>query len=103
MADAAAQLREFAKKLTFREPTIPVYTNVTGALLDLSDMPAHLERHMTSPVRWTKLALTMIADGHTSALEIGPGKTLTGFARRISKELSCSAVETMENVISVTE
>lgn len=103
MAEAAAQLRDFAEGLTFHQPSIPVYTNVTGAQLDASDMPAHLERHMISPVRWKELALAMMADGHTAALEIGPGKTLTGFARRISKELSCSAVETMENVISVTE
>lgn len=103
MAEAAAELRAFAAGLTFHQPTIPLYTNVTGGLLDTTDMPAHLEKHMISPVRWKELAGAMIADGHTRALEIGPGKTLTGFARRISKELSCFAVETMETVISVTE
>lgn len=103
MAPAAAKLRSFAENLTFHTPSVPVYTNVTGTLLNSSDMPAHLEQHMVSPVRWKELTTAMIADGHTCALEMGPGKTLTGFSRRISKELSCTAVETMENVISVTE
>ena len=80
-----------------------MYTNVTGALLDTTDYPAHLEQHMISPVRWKHLIHNMIAAGYTSALEIGVGKTLTGFSRRISKEMTCKTVETMESVISVTE
>lgn len=103
MAPAAAKLREFAQTLTFRTPTLPMYTNVTGALLDTTDYPAHLEQHMISPVRWKHLIHNMIAAGYTSALEIGVGKTLTGFSRRISKEMTCKTVETMESVISVTE
>ena len=103
MAPAAAKLREFAQTLTFRTPTLPMYTNVTGALLDTTDYPAHLEQHMISPVRWKHLIHNMIAAGYTSALEIGVGKTLPGFSRRISKEMTCKTVETMESVISVTE
>ena len=103
MAEAAAQLREFAASLSFHAPSVPLYTNVTGALLTSDDLPAHLEQHMISPVRWKEQVMAMLADGHKTALEIGPGKTLTGFARRISKELSCSAVETIQNVISATE
>lgn len=103
MAEAAAELRSFAASLTVNPPTIPIYTNVTAQRLDFSDLPAHLEQHMISPVRWKRLVQTMMADGYQHALEIGPGKTLTGFARRISKELTCTPVETIETVISVTE
>ncbi len=101
MADAADALREFAQGMTFHAPRIPLYTNVTGEILDASDMPEHLARHMTSPVRWKELVRTMLADGHSTALEIGPGRTLTGFAKRISKQLHCSPVETMEQVLAV--
>lgn len=95
MADAAAQLREFAEGLTFKAPELPLYTNVTGELIGDVDFPAHLERHMVSPVRWKHLAERMVADGYSNALEIGVGKTLTGFAKRISRQLSCTAVENM--------
>lgn len=103
MAPAAAQLKEFAKSLTFSAPTMPLYTNVTGELLAVTDYPSYLEQHMVSPVRWKHLVRRMIADGYTEAVEIGVGKTLTNFSRRISKELTCKTVETMENVISAAE
>ncbi len=44
---------------------------------------------MISPVRWTQLVQNGMAAGLTTACEIGPGKTLTGFAGKISKELTC--------------
>ncbi len=103
LAPAAAQLREFAQSLTFHAPEVPLYTNITGERLDVDSYPEYLERHMVSPVRWKHLAQNLMADGHKNALEIGVGKTLTGFARRISRELTCRAVETMEDVIAVTE
>lgn len=93
MAQAAAQLRTFAQSLTFHQPIVPLYTNVNAQILSVDDIPAHLERHMVSPVRWKELVLNMMHDGYTTALEVGPGKTLTGFARRISKDLSCQSVE----------
>lgn len=98
MAEAAAQLRTFAQTLTVHTPSMPVYSNTTAQLLSVTDLPAHLEQHMISPVRWKSLVQNMLADGHSSALEIGPGKTLTGFARRISKQLSCTPAESMESV-----
>ena len=100
MAEAAAQLREFAGSLTVHAPCMPVYTNTTAQQLSITDLPAHLEQHMISPVRWKALVNNMMADGHTAALEIGPGKTLTGFARRISKQLSCTPVESMDSVLA---
>ncbi len=103
MAPAAAQLRTFAETLTFHEPEMPLYTNTTGELLHTPQYPEYLERHMISPVRWKHLVQNMMADGHTDALEIGVGKTLVGFARRISRDLTCRAVETMDDVIAVTQ
>ncbi|MDO4286872.1 MAG: ACP S-malonyltransferase [Eubacteriales bacterium] len=98
MAEAAAELRSFAESLPTHTPSMPVYTNTTGQLLSDSDLPAHLAQHMVSPVRWKTLVQNMLSDGHMAALELGPGKTLTGFARRISKQLSCQAVETMDQI-----
>lgn len=100
MAAAAKSLREYAAGFTFSAPTVPVYTNLTGEKLELCGLPAHLEQHMVSPVRWTRLMRNAMADGFTTGCEIGPGKTLTGFARKIAKELRVLPVETVENVES---
>ena len=103
LKDAAAELRAFLSDFTFSAPTMPVYSNLDGQLLDVSDMPAHLEQHMMSPVRWKALMATGIASGLKTGCEIGPGKTLTGFAKKIDKELSILPVETMENVESAAK
>lgn len=103
MAQTAAQLRSFAESLTVHEPSMPVYSNTDAQILSIENLPAHLEQHMISPVRWKELLQNMMADGHTAALEIGPGKTLTGFARRVSKQLTCTPVESYESVLAVTQ
>ncbi|MGM9613299.1 MAG: ACP S-malonyltransferase [Butyricicoccus sp.] len=103
LADAAAELRTFLADFTFSTPTMPVYSNLDGQLLDVSDMPAHLEQHMISPVRWKALMANGMAAGLKTGCEIGPGKTLTGFAKKIDKELSVLPVETMENVESAAK
>ncbi|WP_164706552.1 ACP S-malonyltransferase [Intestinibacillus sp. Marseille-P6563] len=103
LKDAAAELREFLKDFTFNQSSVPVYSNLDGQLLDTSDMPAHLEQHMMSPVRWKTLMANGMAAGLTTGCEIGPGKTLTGFAKKIDKALTVLPVETMENVESAAK
>lgn len=101
MADAAKELRAFAQDLTVHAPTMPVYTNVTGQKLEVTDLPAHLEKHMCSPVRWKTLVSNGMKDGLMTGVEIGPGKTLAGFARKISKELTVRTAETPEDVAAI--
>lgn len=103
LKEAAAELREFLSDIKFNEPTMPVYTNVTGDILKTDDMPAHLEQHMISPVRWKTLMSNGIKAGLKTGCEIGTGKTLIGFAKKIDKELSILPVETMENVESAAK
>ena len=103
LKDAAAELREFLKGFTFNQPSVPVYSNLDGQLLDTGDMPAHLAQHMMSPVRWKTLMANGMAAGLLTGCEIGPGKTLTGFAKKIDKALTVLPVETMENVESAAK
>ena len=100
MAKAAAELRAYAQDFSFSSPKMDIYSNVDGEILSCTDFPAHLERHMISPVRWTQLVRNGIAAGLSSALEVGPGKTLTGFAGKIDKTLSCRAVSETADVLA---
>ena len=86
-----------------RAPKMDIYSNLDGEVLDCSDLPAHLEQHMISPVRWTKLVQNGMAAGLTTACEIGPGKTLTGFAGKIDKALTCKPVSDMAGVQAAAE
>ena len=101
--DAAEELGEFLSGIKFNEPTMPIYTNVTGDILKTDDMISHLKTHMVSPVRWKTLMANGTKAGLKTGCEIGTGKTLTGFAKKIDKELSILPVETMENVESVAK
>ena len=103
MAEAAAELRAFVSDFTFAAPQMDIYSNLDGAVLSCSDLPAHLEQHMISPVRWTRLVQNGMSAGLTSACEVGPGKTLTGFAGKISKELTCKPVADMAGVQAAAE
>lgn len=98
MQNAADQLRDYAADFNFHAPTMAIYSNVTADVLETSDYPEHLKTHMVSPVRWKMLVARGIERGLTSALEIGPGKTLTGFAGKIDKSFSCAAVSDMTGV-----
>ena len=103
MAEAASELRAFVSDFTFHAPTMDIYSNLDGKVYDCSNLPEHLEQHMISPVRWTRLVQNGMAAGLTSACEIGPGKTLTGFAGKISKELTCKTVQDMAGVQAAAE
>ena len=103
MAKAAAELRAYVADFIFSAPKMDIYSNLDGKVYDCSDLPAHLEQHMISPVRWTQLVKNGMAAGLTSACEIGPGKTLTGFAGKISKELTCKTVQDMAGVQAAAE
>ncbi|WP_283672951.1 ACP S-malonyltransferase [Butyricicoccus sp. Marseille-Q5471] len=103
MAKAAAELRAFLSDFTFAQPSMALYSNLDGKVLETADMPAHLEQHMISPVRWKALVVNGMSNGLTSACEVGPGKTLTGFAGKISKDLVCKPVFDMAGVLAAAE
>jgi len=53
-----------------------------------------LVEQLVSPVRWTETIQKMSAEGITSAVEMGPGKVLSGLVRRVDKELAVASVFT---------
>ena len=57
-----------------------------------------LERQVTSAVLWEDTIRRMIADGVDTFVEIGAGKTLCGFMRRIDKEKTAVNVEDMASL-----
>jgi [acyl-carrier-protein] S-malonyltransferase len=73
---------------------LPVYANVLGDLYPGQDqVKTLLAEQVASPVRWVSIMNALLADHVDTFIEIGPGKTLTGFVKRFDKSKNSFAVE----------
>jgi len=85
--EPAKELAEAIEKAPWREPHIPVVTNVSAEpRLSVAELRADLSRQMISPVRWVESVRRMVAEGVTEFVEVGPGKVLGGLIKRIAPE-----------------
>ena len=99
MKPAADEFYEAIKDITFRKPEIPLYSNISGALLDdFSDMPSRLAEHIISPVRFSAELNAMQAAGIMTFYELGPGKVLTGLVKKTLKDAAAMKIENMETL-----
>ncbi len=102
LKEAGAKLREYMADVTFNELKIPYITNVTATYVnDKDEIAPLLEKQVCSSVRWQQSVETMIADGVDIFIEIGPGKTLAGFIKKIDRDVkvvNVSCVEDLENL-----
>ena len=60
-------------------------------------------KQFSSAVRWEQTIRKMLADGVDTFIEIGPGKTLTGFMRKIDKNAKAFNIEKLEDIDKVKE
>jgi [acyl-carrier-protein] S-malonyltransferase len=104
MQPAAEGLRRVLTGLGFAEPAIPVVTSVDARLVkSASELPALLERQVTSPVRWEETARVLGGLGAGVAIEVGPSRTLTGLMKRIVPELPCIPAGDADGVRAAAE
>lgn len=88
MRPAAERLAEALGALTFMTPRVPVVHNLDATLAAGPEaIRERLIRHLECPVRWSQCVSVMADHGVTTLVECGPGKALTGMARRIDKRL----------------
>ena len=96
---AGKKLREELDKAELNAIQIPYLTNVTADYVkDIAEVKDLLERQVSSSVRWQQSVERMIADGVDTFIEIGPGKTLSGFLKKINKEMTAINIEKLEDL-----
>lgn len=100
---AAEKLSVELDKIEFNSMKIPVITNVTGDYINENENIKNiLKLQIMSSVRWEDTIRTMIRDGVDTFIEIGPGKTLNGFVKKIDRSLKILNVEdisSLENAV----
>ena len=85
-----------------KEFSMPYITNVTADYVtDISEIKELLGRQVHSSVRWQQSVERMIADGVDTFIEIGPGRTLTGFLKKINKNVTGLHIEKVEELEDV--
>lgn len=86
------------------EPSIPVVCNYAAREVNgADDIKSMLEQQVTGSVRWTASMQKLIADGHTTFVELGPGKVLAGLMGRIDKSIQVISIEDMESLEAAIE
>ena len=88
MEPAREELAAAIKETHFNEPTCPVYQNVPAtAVTTATEIKENLIKQLTAPVKWTQSIQSMITDGGTQFIEVGPGKVLQGLMRKIDRSV----------------
>lgn len=102
MAEAGTELGGILEKLELKPLHIPYVTNVTGEYVeDIKETKTLLTKQVASSVFWQQSIENMIKQGVDVFVEVGPGKTLAGFMRKINKDAKVYNVETWEHVDKV--
>ncbi len=101
---AGEELGKELEQVELHTLTIPYYTNVTaGKVVDIAETKALLEQQVSASVKWMQSVEQMIADGIDTFVEIGPGKTLAGFMKKINRDVKVYNIGTWEDVERVVE
>jgi [acyl-carrier-protein] S-malonyltransferase len=86
------------------EPSIPVASNFKGDIVNGADeIRETLERQVTGSVRWVECIEALISQGHTTFIELGPGKLIAGMMKRINSEVTVISVEDVASMDAAVE
>ena len=93
MKPAAERLKEKLATVQFKTAAFPIINNVDVAITDNDDaLRDALYRQAFGPVRWVEVVQALKARGVNHLIEAGPGKVLTGMAKRVDVELQAACV-----------
>ncbi|MBD5463861.1 MAG: ACP S-malonyltransferase [Lachnospiraceae bacterium] len=104
LVGAGERLRKDLDKVQINDFSIPYVANLTA---DYVSSPENirelLEKQISSPVRWQQSVERMLADGVDTFVEIGPGKTLSSFVKKINREVTVLNVDKYEDLAKCLE
>ncbi|MCG9696974.1 ACP S-malonyltransferase [Shewanella sp. Isolate11] len=104
MKPAADKLAEALAAISFSAPSIKVINNVdVAAPQTAQEIKDALVRQLYCPVRWSETVEAMAAEGVTQLVEVGPGKVLTGLAKRINRSLGAKVANDPASVAALSE
>ena len=102
LKEAGEKLGQVLDNVAVSEPVIPYVANVNASYVrEAGQVKELLKKQVSSSVRWQQSVEAMISDGVDTFIEIGPGKTLAGFMKKINRGVKTLNIETLEDVDKV--
>ena len=102
MKSAAEKMKDKILKTNFKKPNKEIISNVTARpVVDTEIIKKLLIDQISSKVRWRESLLYMVENGVNEFIEIGPGKVLSGLAKRISGNINVKSINTIEDIKSL--
>ncbi|MGN8849722.1 ACP S-malonyltransferase [Bariatricus sp. HCP28S3_C2] len=102
LKQAGEELAKEMEKVEMEPLQIPYVTNVTAEYVtDIRETKKLLAEQVAASVRWQESVERMIAEGVDTFVEIGPGKTLAGFLRKIDRSVKVYNIGTWEDIDKV--
>ena len=99
MSDARREFDEALAPFAFSNPSLPVYSNVTGRAIGTGPEAKELcGSQLVSTVRWVAVEEALFADGFERFLEAGPGSVLTGLMRTLRSDVRCEQAGTLVSI-----
>ena len=99
LQEAGQKLAAALENVKISEPKIGYLSNVTADYVtDTEKIRSLLPLQVCHSVCWQQTIERLIADGHDEFVEIGPGKTLSGFMRKINRDVKCSNIDKLEDL-----
>lgn len=93
MEPAAEKFKLVINQINFKDPVIPIVSNVTNELLvSKDDITTEMIKQLSSPVLWEQNVQKLIDLGVTTFIECGPGKVLAGLIKKINREVNVHCV-----------
>ena len=104
LTGAGEKLESVLNETTIHQMEIPYIANVTADYVEKpEDVKPLLKQQVSSSVKWQQTIEKMIHDGVETFIEIGPGKTLSGFMRKIDKDMKVISIEKVADLEKLKE
>ncbi|MGM0167225.1 malonyl CoA-acyl carrier protein transacylase [Enterococcus sp. AZ135] len=95
---ASKRLNDVLQTINFEDMNLPVISNTTAKIMPNDEVVSLLTKQVMSPVRFSDSVVALKELGVSRMIEIGPGKTLTGFIKKIDRSLATSRVEDVKTL-----
>lgn len=103
MTQAAKKLEKHLSDIEFKEPQIPIVSNVTAQFMTKEEVRENIPLQIIKGVRFRESILYLIDQGIDTFVEVGPKCTLSNLVKKISKEVEVLQVENSESLKQVVQ